>query len=151
MLRLVAARTPSDPVRMLHQRRERRREMTIDQFIAQHIRSVEQLEILLLLQRSPDTYWTAAALAQHLGIAASLADNQVKALVRDGLAHEGASGPQYRYDAGNAERAQMVVQLAAAYRERRISVINAIYEANLTRLRTFADAFKFGGKKESDS
>ena len=125
--------------------------MTVDQFVAQHVRSVEQLEILLLLHRSPDTYWTAAALAQHLGIAATVADLQVKALVRDGLSREGASGPQYRYDGSNPDRAQMVGQLAAAYRDRRISVINAIYEANLTRLRTLADAFKFGGKKESDS
>ena len=38
----------------------------IKAFIADHIRSVEQLEILLLLQRNPGREWSAADVSKEL-------------------------------------------------------------------------------------
>lgn len=123
----------------------------METFLANHVRTVEQLEILLLLHRSPDTYWTAEALAQHLGLAKNIAEARVMELARSGLAKEGASGPQFRFHSADADTVRIVGDIATAYRDKRIAVINAIYAANLTRLKTFSDAFKFGDKKEPQS
>lgn len=120
----------------------------IEQFISNHISSVEQLEVLLLLFRSPDTYWGVDAIGHQLSLPLDIVGSRVRELRRTGLVREGQTGAVYRFDAADPERVRMVELIAREYREKRIAVINAIYSANLTRLRTFADAFKIGNRKE---
>ncbi|HXG58151.1 MAG TPA: hypothetical protein VNL91_03940 [Thermoanaerobaculia bacterium] len=120
----------------------------VEQFICNYITSVEQLEILLLLFRSPDTYWSPDALGHQLSLPADLVAARVAELRHHGLVREGQSGSVYRFDPADPEVRRKVQLVGDVYRERRISVINAIYSANLTRLRTFADAFRIGAKKE---
>lgn len=120
----------------------------LEQFIATNIHSVEEVEILTLLSRSPETFWSADAMAQQLGIKPDIVASRARELVRRGLLRAGDSGPVFRYAPPNETLKQQVDVLIAAYRDRRVTVINAIYSANLTRLRSFADAFKLGGGKE---
>lgn len=116
------------------------------QFIADsNIDSVESIEILLLLRRS-EAYWLPAAVAQQLGIARQPVAQQLAALARARLLVIGGDTGAYRYAPRSEELRGMVDQLAAAYDEQRIPVINAIYSANLERLRAFSDAFRL--KKE---
>jgi len=116
------------------------------QFIADsNIDSVESLEILLLLRRS-EAYWSAEAVAQQLGIGRQPAAQKLAALAKAQLLVIGGDTGAYRY-APRAERLRAAAdELAAAYDEQRIPVINAIYSANLERLRAFSDAFRL--KKE---
>ncbi len=120
----------------------------LEQFIAANIHTVEEVEILTLLVRSPETFWSADAIAQHLGLKPDLVGARCRDLERRGLLKSGESGPVFRFAPISDETRDMVNELVTAYRDRRISVINAIYSANLTRLRSFADAFKLGGGKE---
>lgn len=117
----------------------------LNQFIATHIHSVEEVEIVNLLTRSPDTFWSAEAIASHLGLNQDTVANKARDLVRRGILAAGESGPVFRYAPSTPAALESVVALLAMYRDHRISVINAIYSANLTRLRSFADAFKLGG------
>jgi hypothetical protein len=119
----------------------------LEQFIANNIQSVEELEILLLLHRSPETFWAVEAISQHLGIKPELVSSRAHELERKGLLKAGESGPIFRFDNAEPDAVATVSELDIAYRDRRISVLNAIYSANLTRLRTFADAFKLDSKK----
>ena len=120
----------------------------LEQFIATRIHSVEDVEILTLLSRSPDTFWSADAMGQHLGIKPDVVAARARDLVRRDLLRSGESGPVFRFAPANDELKEQVNALVDAYRDRRVTVINAIYSANLTRLRSFADAFKLGGAKD---
>lgn len=117
----------------------------LEQFIAANIHAVEEVEILALLSRSPDTYWNVEAVAQHLGLKPEVVGARCRELERRQLVTSGESGPVFRFAPGDEWLRRMSEKLVTEYRDRRIGVINAIYSANLTRLRSFADAFKLGG------
>ena len=106
------------------------------------IDSVETLEILLLLRRSPQTYWAAAAVAEQLGMRPETTRTRLEALRHRGLLAAGADTGAYRFAPSDPKVVNGINELADAYADRRISVINAIYAANLERLRAFSDAFR---------
>ena len=122
------------------------RNAKLEQFIAEKIHSIEEVEILALLFRSPETYWTTTAIAQHLSLKEEAVAAKVRDLERRGLVLSGQTGGSYRFAAGSEDLRRDVAMLIDAYRDQRVTVINAVYSANLTRLRSFADAFKLGGK-----
>jgi hypothetical protein len=103
--------------------------------------SVESIEIMLLLRRSPQTYWAPAAVAEQLGLRPELAETKLAALHRQKILATGANTGAYRYAPGE-ELSRRLEELAAAYTNRRVSVINTIYSANLERLRAFSNAFR---------
>ncbi|HEX6177278.1 MAG TPA: hypothetical protein VF057_02885, partial [Thermoanaerobaculia bacterium] len=69
----------------------------LDQFIAANIQTVEEVEILALLSRSPETFWSADAIAQHLGLKPDLVSARTRDLERRRLVKSGDSGPVFRY------------------------------------------------------
>jgi hypothetical protein len=117
----------------------------LNQFIATNIHSVEEVEIISLLSRSPETFWSGEAIGTQLGLNPEAATSKARELVRRGILKAGESGPVFRYGPASDATKENLTALLASYRDHRISVINAIYSANLTRLRSFADAFKLGG------
>ena len=113
----------------------------VEELIAGCIDSIETLEILLLLQRSPDTFWRPAAVGSHLGMGEGTAEKRLAGLLGRELVTKGTSGG-YRYTPKDDEVREHVSALAAAYAEQRAAVVNAVFGENLTRIRAFADAFK---------
>ena len=65
----------------------------LEQFIASNIHSVEEVEILALLNRSPETFWSADAMSQQLGIKSDVVAARARDLVRRGLLRAAESGP----------------------------------------------------------
>jgi hypothetical protein len=114
----------------------------VQQFLADVIDSVETLELLLLLRRSPDAFWSSEAAAQQLGIRAALSAKKLAQLGGHKLLVRGAETGAYRYAPADDAMRAVVDELAAAYDEQRIVVINAIYSGNVERLRAFSDAFR---------
>ena len=110
--------------------------------IATSIDSIEGLEILLLLRRSQHAYWATRAIAEQLGIAPEIVGTKLDALRRAGLVSVGEETGAFRYAPRNEDLAAAIGDLARAYNERRASVVNTIFSANLERLRAFSDAFK---------
>jgi AraC-like DNA-binding protein len=111
-------------------------------FIAETFDSVESIEIVLLLRRSPNTYWTAKAISDVLGMREELVARRLSALEAARLLRHGQSSGAFRYDPADSGLTERMDGLAEAYAGRRADVMNVIYSANLERLRAFSDAFR---------
>lgn len=112
--------------------------LEVERFVARFIRSVEMLEILLLIRRERRA-WSAELVARELRIDARSAATRLASLVGAGLAR--AEGSEFTYEA-NAAAERDVDALARAYAERRVSVITFIVSQPTDGLRSFADAFR---------
>lgn len=113
----------------------------VQRIIGDHIDSVEQLEVLLLLRREREHPWNAETVARELRIAAASAEDRLCDLTRRGMLQP-TDEQNYRYAPRERRLDEAVGALASAYSERRVSVINLIFSKPTDRIRTFADAFR---------
>jgi hypothetical protein len=118
----------------------------VEAFIVRHIDSVEQLEVLLLLQASAGRVWTAEEVAQALYSTPASVSRRLEKL-RGGELLAAESGSAYRYRPATPELDQGVVRLAETYRERRVAVITLIASRPMDNVRAFSDAFRLGRKE----
>jgi hypothetical protein len=122
----------------------------VRRFIAHHIDSVEQLEILLLLHQQPGRAWSSEAVARELRIPSKSAGERLEDMVHDGpLSRQGVSPEEYRYGPESMKLDDAVRGLATRYATHRVSVINLIYSKPIDKIRTFADAFRL--RKDDDN
>jgi hypothetical protein len=127
-------------------------------FVATHIDSVVQLEVLLLLFGAPDRAWTADQIARELRIDPAWVQTQLEQLCTRGLLHcEAGEAPSaYQYRPHSPQLYDAVAGLAKAYVDRRVTVISLIYSkppapppsatpaepGTSDPLKSFADAFR---------
>jgi predicted transcriptional regulator len=115
----------------------------VKNFISKHIRSVEQLEILLLLSASPERIWTVQSVHQQIQSSQAAVAACLEKLHEQGfLTARKMPGLVYQYSPNSPELAKGVATLAATYKEKRIKVIEQIFEKSGDQLRNFLDAFK---------
>jgi DNA-binding MarR family transcriptional regulator len=115
----------------------------VRRLIADHIDSVEQLEILLLLYQHPERTWDAEAVARELRIASISAGERLEDMAQSGLlARKDGKPVEYRYAPESESLDAAVRGLSTAYSERRVTVINLIFSKPVDKIRTFADAFR---------
>ncbi len=118
--------------------------------LSQHINSVEQLEILLLLRRCSDRSWDAAAVAEELRTSEGSAAKRLDDLRAGGLVAESSeSGQAYHYAPSSQWKRAAVDKLADLYAEAPFRVIDMIFAKPIANLRVYADAFRYR-KDESD-
>ena len=117
----------------------------VERFVREHIHSVEQLEVLLHLRAHSGRAFTADELARELRINALSAQDRLEDLRTRGLL-ETDDGRTYRYRPPPGLAAD-VDALARTYAERRVTIINLIFSQPSEGISTFADAFRFSGKK----
>jgi len=111
-------------------------------FISLHIQSVEQLEVLVLLHRDPQSLWTAKRAYDVVLSALPSVQRWLDDLTRRGLIQKSADGVE-RYQASPDETVRsQVAQLAECYRNTPVRVIEAIYRRESSAVQSFADAFK---------
>jgi hypothetical protein len=117
-------------------------------FIADHINSVAEVEVLLLLKGQPERQWSADEVSKALYTTPEMAATQLAELQGRGLlaAPEGTP-PRYQYRPGSEELHRLVSRLEEIYQQRRVSVITQIYSKPVDRVRTFADAFRLRKEK----
>jgi len=113
-------------------------------FIADHIDSVLQLEVLLLLHAAPDRHYLRADVARELRIAPEWVQKQLVILQSMGLLESQMNGaePRYHYHPKSADLSEAVDGLAAAYADYRVTVTSLIFATPKDQLRSFADAFR---------
>lgn len=120
----------------------------LKQFIAQQIRSVSQLEMLLLVRSDRERSWTSEELGRALYLAAEMCAQQLEELEAGGLVKAAANSERrYSYAPADAVIDRTVGELAEMYQQRRVSVITAIYSEPIDKIRTFAEAFRFRKEK----
>ena len=113
----------------------------VKKFISDHIASVAQLEILLLLQTNPAQAWTPADIARELRIEATGAQQQLTLLASSGLVREEPPGT-FAYAPVSPDLHAAAVAVAQAYLVRRVTVIGLIFDKTPDKLRAFSDAFR---------
>ena len=120
----------------------------VKHFIDVNLESLAQLEALLLLHKTPQQAWTPVELGKALYIPSESAAALLADLTRRGLATPaGLNDAGYRFQSTDAETAQAISDLAALYQERRVAIISQIYSKPLSKVQTFADAFRFTKEK----
>ena len=114
----------------------------IKEFIAQHVHSVLQLEVLLLVSQKKDKIWTPAAVGRELHLSAESAKVQLNGLSRGLLTVDGAGEDLYRYNPSSDELNQTLSQLATAYATQRVAVLTLIFAKPVDKVRMFKEAFR---------
>ena len=120
----------------------------VRQFIADHINSAAELELLLLLKGDPGKQWTADEVGKSLYTSGEMCATQLGDLSSRGLLIVTSDGqPRYQYRPSSEELHRLIVRLDDLYQQRRVSVITMIYSKPVDRVRTFADAFRLRKEK----
>jgi hypothetical protein len=114
---------------------------SIRRFIAEHIHSVLQLEMLLLL-RSTGLDWTPAELAEEMRITQRSAEFRLQDLQLRSLVRSGNRADSYAYVPPSAETDAIVEALGAYYTEAKHMIINLIFAEPGDSARTLAEAFR---------
>jgi len=113
-------------------------------FLMSHIDSIEKLEVLLLLRARAEREWMASEVALELRITEMSASARMEALTASRLLiSDGARPARCRYSPADSEDVRAIAELAAAYAERRVSVITFIFTKPQAKVQGFADAFLF--------
>jgi hypothetical protein len=108
----------------------------VQRFIAEHVHSVEQLEVLLLLHRDATRAWSADEVARELRIDAGSAKSRLADLcTRRLLVETSAPALAYRFEPAAQALGRVVSSLATLYAERRVSVITLIFAKPTARPR----------------
>jgi hypothetical protein len=107
----------------------------VRQLIVRHIDSVQQVEILALLQGDPEREWTAAEISRALHIPPQACGEWLDAFASARLVVRGQDGYKHS-DRGGADH------LVECYSRRRLAVIDSIYNKPSTAIQSFSDAFR---------
>lgn len=118
----------------------------VREFISEYIASMEQIEILLLLSGSPSTEWTVDSVFSEIQSSPASILGRLREFSDRGLLTE--KSPQvYQYAPSTEKLSRAVQSLAATYKERRMKVIDLIYQKPADSVQSFADAFKLRKEK----
>jgi len=113
-------------------------------FISNHIRSVEQLELLNLMQDTAPRAWNAAEIAKQLYISPEAAQSRLEEFhAKQMLRKDAVSDAAYYFAPATSDTARLISQVLREYKEKRVAIINAIYSNPNENIKIFADAFKF--------
>jgi len=114
-------------------------------FLADHITSTAELDLLLLMRREATTGWTAEALGVEMRMPVPWAAGQLATMRATGLLSLDPAAERYRYaPAPELERA--VTEIAEAYKARKTRVVALIYAEPDSDAKSFADAFRLRRK-----
>jgi hypothetical protein len=113
----------------------------VDRFLRDGVRSIWELELLLLFHQQRARLWTAEELVRDLRASVLIVGDSLDALQKVGLVSKNAD-EQYQYWPVSPELDRLVDDVAAAYASSPVAVTEAILSAPSTSIRIFADAFK---------
>jgi hypothetical protein len=100
-------------------------------------RSVEELELYLLLRRTQPSCWTADRLGHELGVSDNIVVNALQHLVAKGLARQpdAASPLQYCYAESIQHPVHVLETMDALHRENRFDLVALIGRQAIERIR----------------
>lgn len=115
----------------------------VREFVRREIKSVFQLEVLLLLHRTRERAWTVMEVSQELGIDPEIAEAQILGLMQLGLIQASNTIPiSYLYDPGDQNDEKIIENLALSYAKQRVAIFSLILSESNSRIRRFAEAFR---------
>jgi hypothetical protein len=115
----------------------------VREFVRREIKSVFQLEVLLLLHRTRERAWTAMKISQELAIDPEIAETEIARLEEMGLIQVGQTAPvSYVFGPKDEIGETIVEKLATAYATQRVGIFSLILSEPDNRIRRFAEAFR---------
>jgi hypothetical protein len=120
-------------------------------FLKAHIRSVGELEVLLLLRRQSGRWWTADQVNRELKTSLQSALKHLEDLRDAQLVQERRTTErEFRFQAADPAVVPVVDELAVLFKNWVASIVNVIYSPRPNSIRQFADAFRLGKKGDED-
>ena len=120
-----------------------------EEFIERAVDTIHQVEILMLLRRSPDRFWRVDAIAAELMMTDTTVASSLSGLRANGvLVAEDANPGGYRYGPRSLALHAGVESLAAAYEADPLPVLKAVLNKPPRALRSFSDAFLFRRRRD---
>jgi predicted transcriptional regulator len=124
----------------------------LQDFINTYIGSVEQLEILLLMQRYSDKEWCPKEITAQIRSNFESVSARLQGLLNNGLISKTENG-KFKYAPPSEAIRDKVLELQAAYAQKRSKIINMIYTGNIKTgpsksVRDLADAFRLDRGKD---
>ena len=113
----------------------------VRQFIAAHIHSAAQLEVLLLLRAVPDREWSVRDVARAQVSSERMSEQLLEDLRSRKLVIRPAQSHGYRYDPPT-DLVPVIDGLAEAYATRRVTVVGLIFAKPSSAVTGLADAFR---------
>jgi len=115
----------------------------IRQFVLDRIDSIGELEALLLLRNSPDTWWEDAAVAQRLYLGTEQGRSILAKMETAELLISQGEVPnrRWRYRPQSGDLREMVDRLAYYYTKHLVPVSNLVHEKSKIRIQEFSRAF----------
>jgi len=111
-------------------------------FAARHLRTIDDLQVLLACMEAGDRWWSTDSTARQLGIAQAVAAECLDHLARQNLFDLRVSNDiGYRFSPGTAHLKEDALALLAEYRRRPLNVVRLI--TGNRDAQDFADAFRF--------
>ncbi len=116
---------------------------SIKAFIAANIKSVADLEVILLLREFRDCPWTATAVGQRLATNRDMAAMQLNKFRDRSLLVLTDNSAEASFQFQPAPHLESVLdELATLFRERPVRVIAEIYTEPVDKVRSFAESFR---------
>jgi len=115
----------------------------LEKFIAQEIGSLEQLEVLLCLAANPEKWWTVQDVYNVVKSSVPSVTDRLSEMVASGfLRREGETGVRYQFAPEDENLRALISELGAAYKEKSVKVVQAIYSKPPDAVQEFAKAFR---------
>jgi hypothetical protein len=119
----------------------------VRRFMSRYIRSLEQLEVLMLVSALPDREWTVDSVFSVVQTNRALVEERLNEFVKHGMMMRGGEGT-YRFAPKTDALAKEITAVAGFYKLSRHKLIELIYAAPADEILKFSDAFRF---KKGDS
>lgn len=115
----------------------------IRQFVLDRIDSIGELEALLLLRNSPDTWWEDAAVAQRLYLGTEQGRSILAKMETAELLISQGEVPnrRWRYRPQSGDLREMIDRLAYYYTKHLVPMSNLVHEKSKIRIQEFSRAF----------
>jgi hypothetical protein len=111
------------------------------QFIAQHVQSIEQLEIFLTLGNGEDRSWSVDEVFRKIQSNEKSISDCLGYFLKQGVAILEKEG-RYKISREPSNLVPIASELQKAYRERQVTIIEMIYKKPPRQIQSFADAFR---------
>jgi hypothetical protein len=120
-------------------------------FVAEHIHSLDELQLLMALIQTPDRWWDATAAARELGLALAVARRGLDALASRNLLDIRITGDvRYQFRPGTDALRAAARAAEDAYRTNPLAVVTLVAQTGRRGLRDFADAFRLRRDDDDD-
>ena len=117
----------------------------VRQFIEKHIRSLDQLEVLLLVSALPGSEWSVDAVYNVVRTSPAVVAERLEFFTSAGMLKRSGEPPVYQYQPRTEQMGKAISLIGAAYKLSRHRIVELIYAPSRADdpLTSFTDAFRF--------